>query len=91
VNKVVFIWLISGVLCGASEFLLTGFIVKRMLQGEMPALLLIGKLASYAAILLPVFFLLPRGSAMWFGIGAGGGVLVFGIILAVYTLVKEKR
>ncbi len=90
-NKVVFIWLISGVLCGASEFLLTGFIVKRMLQGEMPALLLIGKLASYAAILLPVFFLLPRGSAMWFGIGAGGGVLVFGIILAVYTLVKEKR
>ena len=88
---VIFIWLISGVLCGASEFLLTGFIVKRMLQGEMPALLLIGKLASYAAILLPVFFLLPRGSAMWFGIGAGGGVLVFGIILAVYTLVKEKR
>ncbi len=70
---------------------MTGFIVKRMLQGEMPALLLIGKLASYAAILLPVFFLLPRDSAMWFGIGAGGGVLVFGIILAVYTLVKEKR
>ena len=64
---------------------------KRMLQGEMPALLLIGKLASYAAILLPVFFLLPRGSAMWFGIGAGGGVLAAGLIFAMLALAKEKR
>ena len=85
------IWLLSGVLCGASEFLLTRIIVKRSLQGQMPMLLLVGKLASYAAILLPVFLLLPRDSAMWFGIGAGSGVLVSGLILAVYTLVKGKE
>lgn len=91
IKMVPVLWLLPGILCGAGEFLLTSLIAKRVLQGQTPVLLLVGKLASYAAILLPVFFLLPRGSAMWFGIGAGGGVFVFGIVFAVYTLVKEKR
>ena len=85
------LWILPGILCGAGEFVLTGIIARRVLQGRTPILLLVGKLASYAAILLPAFFLLPRESAMWFGIGAGGGVLAAGLILAVRTLVKEKR
>lgn len=85
------LWLLPGILCGAGEFFLTRIIAVRVLRGQTPVLLLVGKLASYAAILLPVFFLLPRDSAMWFGIGAGAGVLSFGMVLAVYTLVKEKR
>lgn len=85
------LWLLPGVAFGAAEFFLTALIAKRVLQGQTPVLLLVCKLASYAAILLPVFFLLPHGSASRFGIGAGGGVLVFGIVFAVFTLVKEKR
>ena len=84
-------WLLPGALVGAAEFFLTKAIAKRALQGQTPILLLVGKIASYAAILLPMFFLLGRDSAMWAGIGAGAGVLVCGIVLAVYTLVKEKR
>ena len=43
------------------------------------------------AILLSVFFLLSRSGAMWFGIGAGGGVLAASLSISVYTLAKEKR
>lgn len=85
------LWLLPGALVGAAEFFLTKVISGRVLQGKVPILLLCAKLASYAAILLPVFFLLPRGSAMWFGIGAGGGVLAAGLIFAMLALAKEKR
>ncbi len=85
------LWLLPGVLVGAGEFFLTKLIANRVLQGQTPILFMVGKLASYAAILLPVFFLLPHDKAMWFGIGAGGGVLVVGLIFAVITLIKEKR
>lgn len=85
------LWLLPGVVFGAAEFFLTALIANRVLRAQTPMLLLVCKLASYAAILLPVFFLLRRDSAMWFGIGAGGGVLAAGLIVAVRTLVKEKR
>lgn len=85
------LWLLPGVVVGAGEFVLTGVIAKRVLQGQTPVLLLVCKFASYAAILLPVFFLLSRSGAMWFGIGMGGGVLAAGLVFAVSTLVKEKR
>ncbi len=85
------LWLLPGVLVGAAESVLTGAIAKRVLRGQMPVLLLVGKVASWAAILLSVFFLLSRSGAMWFGIGAGGGVLAAGLSISVYTLAKEKR
>lgn len=85
------LWLFPGVLVGAAEFLFTKVIAGRVLQGKIPVLLLCVKLASYAAILLPVFFLLPPEKAMWFGIGTGGGILIAGLVFAVVTLVKEKR
>ncbi len=85
------LWLLPGAICGAAEFFLTKVISGRVLQGKTPILLLVFKLVSYAAILVPVFFLLPRAGATWFGIGAGGGVLAAGSVFAVLTIVKEKR
>ena len=85
-----FLWLLPGAVCGAAEFVLTKIIAGRVLQGKTPILLLVVKLASYAAILLPVFFLLANDKAMWFGIGAGAGILLAGFVLAVFAL-KEKR
>ena len=85
------LWILPGILAGAVESFLTKVLASRVLQGKVPVLLLCGKVVSYAAILVPVFFLLPRESAMWFGIGAGGGVLAAGLVFAVTTFVKEKR
>ena len=85
------LWLLPGILVGAAEFFLTKVIAGRVLHGKVPILLLCGKLASYAAILLPVFFLLSHERAMWFGIGVGGGILAVGLVFAVVVLMQEKR
>ena len=85
------LWVLPGAVVGAAEFFLTKAISTRVLQGKTPILLLCGKLASYAAILLTIFFLLPRDGATWLGIGAGGGVLIVGLVFAFAALVKEKR
>ncbi|MBQ7542976.1 MAG: hypothetical protein IJT44_11870 [Clostridia bacterium] len=85
------LWLLPGALFGAAEFFLTKVIAGRVLSGRTPILLLCAKLASYAAVLVPVFLLLPSAAAKWFGIGAGSGVLAVGTVCAVLAILKEKR
>ena len=85
------LWLLPGALFGAAEFFMTKVIAGRVLSGKTPVLLLFLKLASYAAVLVPVFLLLSSAAAKQFGIGAGSGVLAFGVIYSVFMILKEKR
>lgn len=83
--------LLLGVLFGAAEFFWTKAITDKAMAGKPPIVWTIAKLASYAAVLLPVFFLVPRAFAVRFGIGAGAGVLAAGLILFAYKVISEKR
>lgn len=83
--------MLLGTLLGAAEFFLTKAITQRAMSGRTPALLLVLKLASYAATLLPVFFLTERAFAIRFGIGVGAGMLGTGLIVSIYTILREKR
>ena len=85
------LWLLPGFLFGAAEFFLTRSIVRRVTDGHPIALRVVLKILSYAAVLLPVFFLLPQKHALWFGIGAGAGLPIVGVVVCVRDLKREKR
>ena len=85
------LWLLPGFVFGAAEFFFTKATVSRVLAGKLPVVWVIVKILSYAAVLVPVFLLLPRESAIRFGIGAGGGLLLAGLIVFAYAILREKR
>lgn len=85
------LFLLPGIVFGAAEFYLTKVIADRALGGRTPLLLVVLKLASYAAVLVPVFLLLSRENSLWFGIGAGGGVLLGGVAIFAILKLREKR
>ena len=68
--------LLLGVLFGAAEFALTKAIADRATTGKPPIVPTVVKVASYAAVLLPVFLCAPRDFSVWFGVGAGAGLLL---------------
>ena len=86
-----FLGLLLGVALGAAEFFLTKAIVSRAMAGKAPVVLLLLKLASYAATLLPVFFCTERAFAIRFGIGVGAGMLGTGLIVSVCSILRETR
>ena len=84
-------FLFPGLVFGAAEFFLTKAITDRVTGGKLPALLIVLKIVSYAAVLVPVFLLLAREKSIWFGVGAGGGVLLGGLGYFVFTILQKKR
>ena len=82
--------LLLGVLFGAAELWLTKATVDRAMAGKMPVLWIVAKVVSYAAVLLPVFFLLPRAFAIWFGVGVGAGLPVCALSLFAWRSIRER-
>lgn len=85
------LWLLPGLVFGAAEFFLTKAVADRTLRGKLPAAQIVLKIISYAAVLVPVFLLLPREKSIWFGVGAGGGILLGCLVFFVSMILRKKR
>ena len=83
--------LLLGLAFGAAELRLTKAIVDRATAGKTPVAWVVVKVLSYAAVLLPVFWLLPRPVAVWFGAGVGAGLPLCALSLFTWRHVREKR
>ena len=80
--------LLLGVLFGAAELWLTKATVDRAMSGKTPVIWIVAKIVSYTAVLLPVFLLLPRTFAIWFG--AGAGLPVCALSLFAWRCIRER-
>ena len=69
---------LPGIVFGAAEFFLTKAMTDRVMAGKPPAGFVIGKIVSYAAVLLPVtklgvhdlvrlLIMVPAGAAIYVG------------------------
>ena len=83
--------LLLGAVFGAAEFFVTKAMTDKAMAGKVPVVWVLVKIASYAAVLLPVFFLAQRDFAVRFGIGAGAGLLAAGLLFFAYKVILEKR
>lgn len=80
-----------GIIFGAVEFLLTKTVSDRVMQQKKFLLPLIAKLLSYGVVLVIALFVLKSDFIVPFGVSAGGSLLVTGLIVSIYHIVKEKR
>ena len=86
-----FLALLPGAVFGAAEMWLTKVIVERATAGKSPVVWVVAKVVSYTAVLLPIFLLLPRTTAIWFGVGVGAGLPLCALVLTACRLFREKR
>ena len=87
-----FLFLIPGIAFGVAEFFLLRAIISRAMSGRSFLIALIVKILSYAAILVPVLLIRNTDYTVYFGIGAGAGLLAVGLIWFIrYSLKQEKR
>ena len=86
-----FVFLLPGLVFGAAEFFLLRAIINRAMDGRSFLVALMIKLISYAAILVPVFMIRNTLYTVYFGIGAGAGLIVAGLVWFLRYTLKEKR
>ena len=82
--------LLLGVLFGAAELWLTKATVDRAMSGKALVIWITAKVVSYSAVLLPVFLLLPRTFAIWFGVGVGAGLPVCALALFAWRSIRKR-
>lgn len=80
-----------GIVFGAVEFLLTKVVTDRVMKGQKFLLPLLLKLGSYGVVLAIGLLALKSNFIVPFGVSAGGSLLVTGLIVSIYHIVKEKR
>lgn len=87
-----FVFLLPGIIFGVAEFFLLKTIASRATNGRNFLIALIVKFLSYVAILVPVLMFRNTTYTIYFGIGAGAGLLVVGLAWFIrYSLKKEER